>query len=79
MSGPLGFAAAVRAYGDAWRVRGACQKWKAQEQRAGDALFRAGDDGERKDHPRDYFLMLDFMPGRMYADRSRAWGGKAGE
>lgn len=73
MSALLGFAAAVRDHGDAWRVHGACEHWKAGRDQAGHAVFRA--DAAVDDDRRDFHLMRDFLPGRMYANRPRAWGG----
>lgn len=69
----IGFAAAVVAHGDAWRVNGACAHWKAGRQLPGYAMFRA--DHGNWDAWRDYYLMRDFLPGGIYADRPRAWGG----
>lgn len=77
MSSPLGFAAAVRAHGDAWRVQGACEHWRDGHMREGSAMFFA--EGGRFDELRDYHLMRDFLGGGVYADRPRAWKGGLSE
>lgn len=69
----LGFAAAVRAHGDRWRVMGACAHWQAGHMREGSAMFFADPPWSRDLY--DYHLMRDFLPGGIYADRPRAWGG----
>jgi hypothetical protein len=73
MSATLGFAAAVRAHGDGWRVMGACEHWHEGRERQGRAVFFA--EGGCFDDRRDYHLMRDFLPGGIYAERPRAWGG----
>ena len=74
MSAPLGFAAAVRAHGDDWRIYGACDHYKAARTQVGDAIL--GADTSLTSDRRDFHLMRDFLPGGMYASRSRAWGGR---
>jgi len=73
----LGFAAAVRAHGDAWRVFGACAHWHEGREREGSAMFFASSALSRDDY--DYYLMRAFMPSGDYADRPRAWNGSLGE